>query len=86
MWTLEYSRTFIKQAKQLDRAVLQRISDYLDGVVASQDPYSRGKPLVGNRSGFWRYRVGDYRILARIYDSAFIVVAVEVGHRKEVYR
>ncbi len=50
------------------------------------DPRSFGKPLSGNLSGVWRYRTGDYRILAQIEDDNFIIVVLHVGHRKNVYK
>lgn len=54
-------------------------------MLASQDPYQFGKPLKGDRSGIWRYRVGDYRILCQIENQALIVLVVAVGHRKNIY-
>jgi mRNA interferase RelE/StbE len=66
MWSLEYSQKFIKQAKKLDKAIVQRISAYLDEVVNSDDPRSKGRALLGNWQGYWRYRVGDYRVIVAI--------------------
>lgn len=50
-----------------------------------QNPRIRGKGLVGNRAGMWRYRVGDYRILCRIKDDVLEILVVEIGHRRNVY-
>lgn len=50
-----------------------------------ENPRVLGKPLSGNMDGLWRYRVGDYRILAKIEDDTFIVLVIHVGHRKNVY-
>jgi len=86
MWELKYSKMFIKQARKLDQSIIRRISDYLDEVVLSGDPYSRGKPLVGDRQGYWRYRVADYRIIVEVVASELVVIAVEVGHRKDIYK
>jgi mRNA interferase RelE/StbE len=55
-------------------------------IAANGDPRRLGQPLTGDRRGFWRYRVGDYRIVAAIEDDRFVVLVVTVGHRREVYR
>jgi mRNA interferase RelE/StbE len=49
------------------------------------DPEQFGKPLRGERHGFWRYRVRDWRILCRLENKVMIVLVVSVGHRREVY-
>ena len=49
------------------------------------DPRSQGKALVANHKGKWRYRVGDYRILALIEDEEIIITVIDVGHRKDLY-
>ena len=81
-----YSEKAFKQLKKLSKSVSGRIVDYMDEVAKLEDPRERGKSLVGNLIGFWRYRVGDYRILCRIKDEELIISVVEVGHRREVYR
>lgn len=50
-----------------------------------ENPRSHGKGLVANRSGQWRYRVGDYRILAEIQENKLIILVITIGHRKEIY-
>ena len=74
-----------KQLAKLDNSVKKRILDYMDEIANLSDPRSKGKSLIGNFSGFWRYRVGDYRILCRIHDEELEILVVEVGHRKEIY-
>ena len=51
-----------------------------------ENPRAYGKPLVGNQKGKWRYRVGDYRILAEIQDDEIVILILDVGHRREIYR
>jgi mRNA interferase RelE/StbE len=85
MWRLEYSKTFVKQARQLDKPILRRVSAYLDEIVASGDPRSRGRSLSSNLKGYWRYRVGDYRVIVKIKDSELVVIAAEIGHRSTIY-
>lgn len=82
---LLYSDLARKQLRKLDNSVKSKILDYMDEVAALADPRSRGKMLVGNLAGFWRYRVGDYRILCRVQDKDLVIAVVNVGHRKEVY-
>lgn len=50
-----------------------------------EDPRSRGKRLVGDKSGLWHWRVGDYRVIAAIYENTVTVTVVDLGHRREVY-
>ncbi len=74
-----------KQLKQLDKTVQKRIIKFLSETAKLDDPRSKGKMLVGNFKGFWRYRVGDYRLICRIHDEALEILVVEVGHRKKIY-
>jgi mRNA interferase RelE/StbE len=73
--------------RKIDPQERKRIRDFLDGKVAElDDPRSLGKPLSGSFSGLWRYRVGDYRVIASIEDCCLRILVVKIGHRKEVYR
>ena len=74
-----------KQFLRLDKAVQTQIKKFVLKLQELEDTRELGKRLVGNFSGFWRYRVGDYRILCRIQDDALEILVVEVGHRKNVY-
>ena len=82
---VEYTATALRQLRKLDRATARRIVDYLDDVARLDDPRSRCKALVGDRSGIWRYRVGDYRILCELVDAELLIVALEFGHRGAIY-
>ena len=55
-------------------------------LIGTTNPRQHGKGLMGNKSEYWRYRVGDYRILAEIRDAEVIIIIVEVGHRREIYK
>lgn len=86
-WTVEVSDFAERQLRKIDRPVRQRILDYLDDrIEGCKNPRHFGEPLKGGRAGLWRYRVGDYRIVCQIRDDALIVLAIAVGHRREVYR
>lgn len=84
-WQLETSAQFDKAARKLDRQVLRRIKTYLDEVCELEDPRSRGKGLTGDLAGYWRYRIGDYRVIVEIRDSVLAIVAIGLGHRSEIY-
>nr|CRY97821.1 hypothetical protein [uncultured prokaryote] len=74
-----------KDLKKFDKPVRKRIIRYLEEVSKLKNPRSRGKALIGNLMGMWRYRVGDYRILCKIKDGELIILVLEVGHRKNIY-
>ena len=85
-WRVELTDTARGQLRKLDRVWQGRILDYLEIDIAQlADPSNRGKALVGDKKGLWRFRVGDYRIVCDILDAEVVVVAVFIGHRKEVY-
>lgn len=65
----------------------QRVLSYFEeNVLCHKNPRTKGKPLAGKLAGHWDYRVGDYRVLTEIYDNKMIVLAVDIGHRKEIYK
>lgn len=85
MYRVEWSERAVRQLDKLDRQTARAIVRYMaERVQGAPGPRSTGKPLRGD--GLWRYRVGDYRILCAIQDDVMIVLVVEVGHRREVYR
>ena len=74
-----------KQIRKLDPLVARRIRQFLEGTLQGIDnPRALGTPLVDQ--DFWRYRVGDYRILVNIVDDELIILVVALAHRREVYR
>jgi mRNA interferase RelE/StbE len=87
-WTISYTATAKKQLRKLDKQTARRILDFLDERVAgAQNPRDTGKALTGPLLGtFWRYRVGDYRIICDIQDGKLCVLVIEIGHRRDVYR
>ena len=86
-WSIEFTATAEKQLLKLDKPWQALIVDYLEDEVAQlADPRLKGKALVGDKKGLWRYRVGDYRILCQLLDSELVIVAVTIGHRKDVYK
>ena len=87
-WKVELDPAAARELDQIDPQVARRILAFLHGRVAVlDDPRSIGEALKGSRFGeFWKYRVGDYRIISRIKDSALIVLVIRIGNRREVYR
>ena len=85
-WNVEFLDAAKRQLLKIDKTWQASILDYLEDEIAPlQDPRSRGKALVGDKRGLWRYRVGDYRILCEIRDTELVITAVAIGHRREVY-
>ncbi len=86
-WTIEWATSVQKSMKKVDHAERKKIREYLENKVAVlDDPRQLGKSLTGNMSEFWRYRVGNYRIIACIKDDAVKILIVRVGHRKNIYQ
>ena len=86
-WTVDYAETARKQLRKLDKQVARHVLDFLDERVAtSEEPRSMGKALTGPLGSFWRYRVGEYRIICDIQDGQLRVLVVQIGNRREVYR
>ena len=87
-WQIEYDPQARKELRKLDKQVAQRIIRFLGERVASlYDPRSIGEALHGPRLGDrWKYRVGDYRIIADIEDKILRVYVLRIGNRREVYR
>lgn len=85
-WKIEFDSDVEKDLRKLGYTAQKRILAYLkEKIMPSDDPRSFGKPLSGDLIGLWRYRVGDYRILAKIEDDNFVILIIHVGHRKNVY-
>lgn len=77
----------MKTLKKLDKNIARMIMGWIrKNLEGCTDPRMHGKPLVGNHAGEWRYRVGDYRLLAEIVDDEIVIYIVNIGHRRDVYR
>ena len=77
-----YSEPALKELKKLDKPIQKRIKDYMDEVAKLEDPRSRGKILVENLSGLWRYRVGDIRVVCEIKDAEILITVLRIADRK----
>ena len=86
-YSVRYTKQAIQSLKKLDRSVLILIKVWIDKhFVDTDDPRRHGTGLTSTHSGQWRYRVGNYRILAEIEDKELIILVIEVGHRSSVYK
>jgi mRNA interferase RelE/StbE len=87
-WRIELDPAAERELSKLDPQVARRILKFLHERVANlEDPRSIGEALRGSRLGeFWKYRVGDYRIISSIEDGALRILVVRIGNRREVYR
>jgi mRNA interferase RelE/StbE len=86
-WNLELSPRAQQQLDKLDRTTARRISKFLyERVGRLDDPRQIGEPLQGTLSGFWRYRVGDYRIICSLEHDRLVVLVLRIGHRREGYK
>ena len=86
-WQIEFTPEAEKQLRKIDHQSAKRILIFLsERIATSEDPRNLGKAMKGVLREFWRYRVGDYRIMCRIEDDRLLVLVVRVAHRREVYR
>jgi len=83
---VEYTPKAVKQLTKLDKYTRTLIYAWIDkNLQDCENPRIHGKGLTSNRSGQWRYRIGDYRLVCEIYDEKITVLVLEVGHRKNIY-
>ena len=82
-YSVETTARFDREFKKLDRYTQRILKGWIDkNLVGTDDPRRHGKALTADRSGQWRYRIGDYRLICQIEDSELIILALSVGHRR----
>lgn len=87
VYSVIYSEIAIKQLKKTDRHQALLLYNWIaKNLSGCENPRAQGKALTGDKSGYWRYRVGVYRIIAEIQDDKIVISIVHVGHRKEIYK
>lgn len=83
---VEFTESAYKSLSKLDKYTAKMLINWInDKLEGTDDPRIHGKALSSNLSGLWRYRVGDYRIIAKIEDDRLVILVVAVGHRREIY-
>lgn len=87
MYHVEFTKSALEELKKLAKPTAALITGWIrKNLEGCEDPRIHGKGLTVNRSGQWRYRVGDYRIIADINDDTVIILILNVGHRNNVYK
>ena len=85
-FSVEYEPSVIKALSRMDRGSAAFIYSWIDShLVGCENPRRWGKPLFYDRKGSWRYRIGDFRLIATIKDRELVILLIEVGNRKDVY-
>ncbi|MBQ3286077.1 MAG: type II toxin-antitoxin system RelE/ParE family toxin [Ruminococcus sp.] len=86
MYSVETTSRFDKEFKKLDRYTQKMLKSWIEkNLINCENPRVIGKALSANRKGQWRYRIGDYRLICHIHDDQLLILALSVGHRREVY-
>lgn len=84
---LKTTTRFDKEFKKLDRYTQKIIKAWImKHLVNSSNPREHGKELTANLSGLWRYRIGDYRLICEIHDAELVILALNIGHRNDIYK
>ena len=83
---VEFEKSVYKTLSKLDKYTAKMLLNWIeDKLEGCDNPRIHGKMLTSNLSGLWRYRVGDYRIIAKIEDDKVIILIVAIGHRRDIY-
>ena len=87
IYELKYEAKAVRQIRKLDPATRKLLKSWIEkNLLNTTDPRQHGKALTGTLGQYWRYRVGDYRLLAEINDTEVVIIIIEIGHRREIYR
>jgi mRNA interferase RelE/StbE len=85
-YSVEFSQKATKQLGKMDGAHARIIYAWIGkNLVGTDDPYSKGRPLVRDRKGQWRYRVGSFRLICEILQDKLIILVLDLGDRKDIY-
>ncbi|WP_301860315.1 type II toxin-antitoxin system RelE/ParE family toxin [uncultured Megasphaera sp.] len=86
MYSVETTTRFDREFKKLDKYTQRMMKAWIvKHLVGCENPRIYGKGWTANRSGQWRYRIGDYRLICQIQDDRLIILALTIGHRRDVY-
>lgn len=86
-YTVEYTKRAIKQLKKLDKQTSALLLGWIEkNLVDCDNPRQFGKGLTANRKGEWRYRIGDYRLVADIQDDKIVILILNIGHQRDIYK
>lgn len=86
MYSVETTSRFDREFKKLDKYTQRILKAWIEKhLINCENPRLYGKALSANRNGQWRYRIGDYRLICQIQDEKLVILALTIGHRREVY-
>lgn len=85
-WQIRFKENLNKKLKHIDKTALKTIFSALKELETIENPRTKGKALQGNLKKYWRYRVGDYRIICDIQDKEIVILVIDIGHRKDIYQ
>lgn len=86
-YKLKYEAKVLKQLKKMDPSVQRIIKAWIEkNLLDTSEPRIQGQALSGSQDGYWRYRIGDYRMIVEIEDGNLLIIAISIAHRREVYR
>ena len=86
-YNVEYSKQAVKFLKKLDRTAKILIKEWIENnLIGCSNPFYKGKSLTGDKKGYWRYRIENYKIICEIEQDKLIITIIEVGHRSTVYK
>lgn len=87
MYKVIFDDKIKKDLKKLDKQTLKALFNWIEkNLQNTTEPRIKGKALIGNKKGYWRYRIGDYRLITKIEDDKLLIIAINFKHRKEVYK
>lgn len=86
-YSVETTARFDREFKKLDRYTQKLLRSWIEkNLIDCEDPRAHGKALTADLAGLWRYRIGDYRLICKIEDDILVILALSVGHRRDVYK
>lgn len=85
-WTVTVGNKALKNLQKLSKPIKEQIDVFIQKLETLENPRILGKSLQGNLNDYWCYRVGDYRLLCEIKDNQLVILVIEIGHRRDVYR
>ena len=87
MYRFETTKKFDKEIRKIDKSNAKLILKYIKkNILPLDNPRDKGKALLGDKKGLWRYRIGDYRLICKIEDDKLLILALRIGHRKDIYK
>lgn len=86
-YSIKATKKFSKEFSKLDKYTQVLVKAWIEkNLIGCENPRIHGKPLVGNMSRLWKYRIGDYRLICEIKEDELIIFALSIGHRREIYK